>query len=396
MPLLIIILLVSVTLIEEVISLTLLFAVVEIHFHPSAVTILFILQTIPAVILAPFIGNLIDKVGARLYLLVTGVSQSAILIWIAFATKITALYVASALLALHTVCTGAAIFALIVPICKRLGFPLIRANTTIETAKAIGFISGPVIAGLAIEAVALKQTLILLALWFATIIIALQFLKIDTVRRDATGELHLFHPGYFTAEVLTQQRPIFYLLLVAGCVILATSLSDVLFIFLSLDILSGTAVTTGILISLWSFGMICSATAMSFMSHLHVKSRHQYICLVGGLLMGLSLLLTGIVAAILSPRHAYVAISFLFFSGGMGNGLFSINVRQLIHLSFPEGQHGRGFSFYIAISRLSAFLGFIIGGLFSQPNVAEGFMISGILAIAASIYGVWHQLSDRK
>ena len=338
MPLLIIILLVSVTLIVEVISLALLFAVVEIHFQSSAVTILFILQTIPAAILAPFI----------------------------------------------------------VPICKRLGFPLIKANTTIETAKAIGFISGPVIAGLAIEAVALTQTLILLALWFATIIISLQFLKIDTVRRDVTGGLHLFRPGYFTAEILTQQRAIFYLLLIVGGVILATSLSDVLFISLSLDILSGTAVTTGILISLWSFGMICSATAMSFMSHLHVKSRHQYTCLVGGLLMGLSLLLTGIVAAFLSPHHAYDAISFLFFSGGMGNGLFSINVRQLIHLSFPEGQHGRGFSFYIAISRLSDFLGFIIGGLFSQPNVAEGFMISGILAIAASIYGVWHQLSDRK
>ena len=201
-------------------------------------------------ILAPFIGNLIDKFGARPFLLVTGVSQSAILIWIAFATTITALYVASALLAFHTVCTGAAIFALIVPICKRLGFPLIKANTTIETAKAIGFISGPVIAGLAIEAVALTQTLILLALWFATIIISLQFLKIDTVRRDVTGGLHLFRPGYFTAEILTQQRAIFYLLLIAGGVILATSLSDVLFIFLSLDILSGTAVTTGILISL--------------------------------------------------------------------------------------------------------------------------------------------------
>ena len=98
--------------------------------------------------------------------------------------------------------------------------------------------------------------------------------------------------------------------------------------------------------------------------------------------MGASLILCGVTVLYLSPYMKIAVIFGLFFVGGIGNGLHNVSVRNTIHHTFLEEQHGRAFSLYTAITRIGAMLGFFLGGLLGTHYVIHGYIISGILAFA--------------
>ena len=64
------------------------FAIIEENFISVAIAWLFFWQMVPAIIVAPFAGVLIDHHGARKTIIIVGPSQMLVLFWLSFSNKI--------------------------------------------------------------------------------------------------------------------------------------------------------------------------------------------------------------------------------------------------------------------------------------------------------------------
>ena len=64
------------------------FAIIEENFSPIAIAWLFFWQMVPAIIMAPVAGLLIDHHGARKTIIIVGLSQMLVLFWLSFSNKI--------------------------------------------------------------------------------------------------------------------------------------------------------------------------------------------------------------------------------------------------------------------------------------------------------------------
>ena len=170
------------TIIDEIIVIALMFAIIAENFSTLAIAWLFFCQMVPAILVAPFSGALIDYYGARRMLLVFGLSQMAVIIWLSLAQTLFEIYLISALLSFHVAFTGPAIFSLFVPMSKLANLSVSNANILLEVTRSVGTIIGPAVGGLAIGLMDIQYTILAAAFWFGLTVITIYFMKIDTIR----------------------------------------------------------------------------------------------------------------------------------------------------------------------------------------------------------------------
>ena len=391
------------TIIDEIIVIALLFSIIEENYSPLAVAWLFFCQMVPAILIAPFSGPLIDYYGSRQIIKIVGTSQIITLFFLSTADSLTEIYVISAFLSCHVAFTGPAIFALIVPVGKIARISVNKTNILLEITRSVGTIAGPAIGGLSIGLLSIQHTILFASLSFGLFIAFILYCQIDTVKSGAKQVRFDIRDFKLNYRPVLRHKSLCLIFGIFGCIVFSTSFSDVLFPFFTLGPLEGTAMAVGLLIAIWSMGLFAGASMLAYANRSKRNLGDFELSSIGAIIMGVSLLLCGVCALLLQPLVALRAVAALFFFGGMGNGIHNVSVRNAIILSLPEGQHGRAFSLYTAIVRIGALLGFFIGGLVSSSYVIEGYIISGMLAgsIGAASLLFWQSLQipykgDRK
>ncbi len=99
--------------------------------------------------------------------------------------------------------------------------------------------------------------------------------------------------------------------------------------------------------------------------------------------MAASFLAIGIAGLALLLSPLLVAAAFLI--AGLGNALYNVSVRTILHTDVPEALHGRAGALYGFGIRGAEAAGFVAGGLFGPSRVLIAYTASGLTALAASL-----------
>ena len=144
-----------------------------------AIAAIFICLWAPVVLLAGYVGLLVDRVETRSLLLVVSAGQAVVAVGLALLHSQALLYVLAALLGVGIAVAQAAEFALIPVVAG--GRPLQKANGTVETARALGFMLGPLCGGLLVAAGGITAAMLVDAASFVVVGLAALSLAVRRV-----------------------------------------------------------------------------------------------------------------------------------------------------------------------------------------------------------------------
>ena len=152
-----------------------------------AIAAIFICLWAPVVLLAGYVGLLVDRMETRSLLLVVSAGQAVVAVGLALLHSQVLLYVLAALLGVGIAVAQAAEFALIPVVAG--GRPLQKANGTVETARALGFTLGPLCGGLLVAAGGITAAMLVDAASFVVVGLAALSLSVRRVGSpEAEGE----------------------------------------------------------------------------------------------------------------------------------------------------------------------------------------------------------------
>lgn len=334
-------------------------------------------QLVPAVLLAPLAGQLIDRFETSRVLLITQVFQTFLLIAMANTQQISLLLMGSFALGCLFAISQPAIYALIPSISERSLVSTKRVNAIVEFFTRSALLIGPAIGGLLLGTLGASSALLIDAASFA---FAAYLVVMVGIRRPPakTGQNKKLFDGAFEGiKTLRQDAVLNTTLAVILTGFIATALVGVTFIFLVRDILQQSPIVYGLLFALWGVGMLIGSVIAGRNNNDEQLERPS---ILGLTFMGSSLLLTGLV-----PRFVVVAISEVY--GGVANGIMNVSLTSLLHKRTSKELHGRVFAAYGALVRIAIILGYAIASPFAANYPTLIYVISGALTTLVGLLG---------
>lgn len=306
----------------------------------------------PVVLAAGLVGSIVDRFENRRLLIVVSLVQAAVVAaMLAGVDSLWVLVPLMALLGCGVAVSQPAEFAL-VPAAAGPDIDAARANGLMETARAVGFTAGPVVGGALGAAGLLWLALALDALSFVVVAGAAALLRARRrpVRSERTGDGVRARDGFV---FLVRRRDLAITLGGAVAALLVFSMSATAEPFFVTDILGGSSLAYGLLLTSWTLGMAAGAAGLA-----HRVTRAQ---LAAGALVAVVLQGFGIAGGALSTVLWVTLIAFAF--GGVAHGVKNVLLRTLIHERAPEAMRGRVFAAYNG-ARNGAELGaLVLGGV---------------------------------
>lgn len=355
----------------------------------AGVAALLLALLLPGAIVAPYAGKVVDERDAARVLVIAAVCQASVSTVLALTGGIAAALIGAALLSLLFAFSGAASFALIPVVGRAAGLPVARVNAALEVASGGGSVLGPLIGGALIALGGTKLAFLIDAATFgllATIVLA------AGLRRSAKPPER---PGWSPAAVLNSYMPvlrdrrILLLLLSFWIIVGALGVADAVYVFLVTHVLGLGPVAYGALMAAWAASYFLGAWLAADLAQL----RPRQSAVIGGMLMAGSFLTIGVAGRTDAMSPALVAS--VFFVGGLGNALYNVSVRTILHLEIPEVLHGRAAAIYGAGTRCAEASGFIMGGWLGPARVLTAYTLSGLGALAAAFGGTaWRSFAD--
>ncbi|MEG4293069.1 MFS transporter [Microcoleus sp. C2C3] len=369
---------------DEIAMVAFIFKVERASSSGLSISMLLAAQLVPGILLSPFSGQIIDRIETTRVLVITLILQGLLLCLLATTNSVILIVSGAALLGSLFAVSGPALFTLLPVIIKNSESAIAKtawANTVIEITQRFGSLIGPILGGIIVAQAA--STSIAFLIDAATFLIAAPVIWFSGIRRRFIGEgksqSRKILEGVFAGiQVLWEERILRVVIPVFIIVMFASSISDVAFIFFVRRYLEGNSITYGILVAVWTGGIICGALAggTSF-----VEKRLELFSMLGATLIGISLGVSGIF-----PKLAVVVT--MFVAGGIANGLFNVTVRNLLYKYVLEQMHGRAFAAYLALRNASIITGYVAGGSFAAESSRTLYIISGTLGTVVGIFGV--------
>jgi MFS family permease len=314
-----------------------------------AVSLFFLCMFGPLVLLAGVAGRLVDGVENRRLLIAVSLAQAAATSALLVADSPAALLVLTAVIGSGLAIVAPAEFALI-PVAageERVAV----ANGRVEAARYLGMTVGPVLGGLLASAGAFHAAVLLNAGSFLAV--ALAGLGLRSRRRPSTpvpGDRRRARDG-LTALI---SDPALRIVLATGIASLALfSMSMTAELFFVLDVLHAGQTGYGVLIGVWTAGMVAGAAVLG--------SRVPATRLAPVALAAIAAQGAGLLGASLASALGAALCGFAL--GGVAHGVKNVSTRTLIHKRVPEELRGRAFAGFNA-ARNAAELGALgLGGV---------------------------------
>ncbi|MEN9566506.1 MAG: hypothetical protein RLZZ69_1702 [Cyanobacteriota bacterium] len=369
---------------DEVALIAFIFKVESVSSSGLSISMLLAAQLVPGILLSPFSGQLIDRFETTRVLVITLILQGLLLCLLATTNNIMLIILGAAILGCLFTVSGSALFTLL-PIMVNSSTSTLGktawANTVVEISQRFGSLIGTVLGGLIVA----QTNGISMAFLTdgATFLIAAPVIWFSGIRRrsieiDKSQQQKILAGVFAGIKILWQDRILRVVIPVFTAVMLASSVSDVAFIFFVRQVLEGNSVTYGILVAVWGGGIMFGALVggTSF-----VEKRLELFSMFGATIIGVSLGVSGIFPTLIVAIATYVV-------GGMANGLFNVAVRTLLHQRVFDQMYGRAFAAYFALRNTAIITGYFAGAPFALESSRIVYIVSGALGTAVGIFGV--------
>jgi MFS family permease len=338
----------------------------------GGVALLLVCLWAPSVLLAGHAGVVVDRLETRAVAVVAGLFQAVVAATLAFASSLGAILALAFVLGIGVAIASAAEFAL-VPLLvgsRTLG----RANGLVESARGIGFVVGPALAGIVAGSAGTAYAMVADAVTFLLIAAVLAALP---VRRRV---VHAAEAGPRAREGLQ--------LLFGECVLavtLGTGAVGLVFMSASIpgdfayaaDSLGVGKLAFGFVLTAWAVGMIAASNLLA--------PRVRPAAVATATLLGASV--QGLAKFAAPFWQLYVVMLVAWTIGGMGHGMKNTGFRTLIHQRVDTDRHGRAFAAFNGL-RNGAELAALGGGALLVTTVGGRgtlWLAGGVSAVAALV-----------
>jgi MFS family permease len=340
----------------------------------GGVAILLICLWSPIALLAGHVGILVDRLETRTLAVAAGVFQAVVAASLAFVSSLPAIFVLAFVLGTGVAVSSAAEFALVPLLAgsRSVG----KANGLIESARGIGFVAGPALAGIVAGSAGTKYAMLADALTFLVIAGVLAALP---VRRRASLEHDAKPAARDGVRLLFGERVL--------AITLGTGAIGLVFMSASIpgdfayaeDSLGVGKLAFGFVLTAWAVGMIFASNVLfGRIPAAAVASATLLAAAVQGL------------AKFVAPFwELYVVMLVAWVIGGMGHGIKNTGFRTLIHQRVDAAQHGRAFAAFNGL-RNTAELAALGGGagLVTTLGGRGTLWVAGGVSAAAALVGV--------
>ena len=314
-------------------------------------------ELLPATLLAPVSGRLVDRVETRRLLVALMSLQALVAVPLAVVRTpwlVVVLFVVLGSLA-----------ALVAPASNAL-VPAVtddpaRGYRLVATGVTLGWIVGPAAGGLLVSVLGSTGAILIDAGSFVLLALtrlALSARRVPVPREE--GERRGPHP-------LWRSRSLTLAVLTTSVALMCGNVDNVAAPFRFVDELHGSPSTYGAYLAIWSLGALAGAPLTG-----RLASPSRALA-VGNVVAGLGIAGVGLAP---STEIAYVAAA----AGGVGNGLLNAAQGAVVAAHVPESEHGRAFASWGAVLSAGLLAGTLIG-----PLLVDAFRAGGAMVVAGAL-----------
>ena len=340
-----------------------------------AVAGVFICLWAPVVLLAGYVGLLVDRVETRGLLVAVSAVQACVALALAFVGSLWALLALAALLGSGIAIAQAAEFALVPALAGERS--LQAANGLVETARALGFAAGPLCGSLLVAAGGTAAAMVADAVTFVAVGAAGLSLAVRRrVVRDGHDERRRARDGI---GFLFADRLVALMVVVVFVSLLFMSASIPADLVYVQDVLGVEDIGIGVVLTAWTIGMLAGSNL--------VARRVSLGGLAAAALVGVVVQGTGKLLAPIWLVFWFMVV--MYFVGGIGHGLKNVTSRTLIHTRIAPERHGRAFAAWNGV-RNAAELGALAAGgvLVGALGARQTLWLAGSLSALAGLVGL--------
>ncbi|MBA5868236.1 MAG: MFS transporter [Nitrospira sp. CR1.3] len=362
-------------------KLALLWFVYAVTGSPLKTSVIGLLQTIPPIVLGPFIGVYVDRLPKK-YLLIISDLLRALLIGLipclipVESFTVSVLYVLVLLHAIATAVFGPALTAAVPAVVPKTQFT--AANALLQGTTSLGIIFGPALSGLGIVAYGSQEVLCLNAATYAVSALCLLLVRFSESAAKVTSSA----PHSTLVQDLIEgfrfgvvSRPVILLLTgTAALYTCGTAALTALFPVFARKMLDLGPVEVGYLWSALGIGLLVTSIGLLWATDWTVKDRTN-------LIVGTSLLSGAAICALVWTPHAYPA-GILMGLIGAGMGAFTPIAWGIIQELTPKHLIGRVLGLYGTGAMTAAIAGISAFGWITERHGPE----TGLLGIAIMMF----------
>ena len=335
-----------------------------------AVSAMFVALWSPMFFLAGPAGLLVDRYEPRRVLFVAASVQAALATVLAFTSSIGPILGLTALLGCGAAVAQPAEFALVPTVA---GGDVRRANSFVETARALGFGLGPFAGGILAAAGGMKLGLLADAASFVLVVAV--SLVLPRHARDASSR-ETFGRARDGAVFLARDGMLRLVLGVGFVSLLFMTAVAPAEVFFVKDVLGAGDIGYGLMLGTWTVGMILGGL---------VIARR-----VGGAALALVAIVIQSIGLLVPTLWLVLAWGCgWFLIGGIAHGTKNVLLRTLIHERVPAELHGRAFAAYNGLRNFAEIFSVIGGGVLVVTLGARWTMfVAGLLPAVAGLFGL--------
>jgi MFS family permease len=166
---------------------------------------------------------------------------------------------------------------------------------------------------------------------------------------------------------------------VLGVMIIFAAADNVAEVFFAKDVLGAGSTGYGVLVTMWTLGMVSGSTLAGRM----LRPQHlSAAVLIAGTIGGTAVLVAA--GAAIYP----LAVA-MFFVGGAANGLELVAMRSLLHHRVPDHLRGRAFAAYYGVVQGAQIVALAAsGGLVEALGARGTMMLAGAGTAAVAVLGL--------
>jgi MFS family permease len=356
--------------------------VADLKFSGPEVAALLVALALPLVLFAPAAGVIVDNFETTRTLAIASAVQAALACGLAFATGMPTILLLAFLLGAGTAVANPALYTLVPAVVG--DEKATAANAYLETARYVGMILGPLLAGTITFRDGSKSALLVDAATF--VVIALAALALTTRRRredssdEGEGQEALAGIGIIRRDAVLVSAFVIF-----GVVILFAAMDNVAEVFFAKTNLHADGWGYGLLASVWIVGMAGGASLIARkLPNDRLVPALMVSAMVGGVALG--------AAAVISSLWPAVV---LFVVGGVANGVETVSMRSVIVHRVADRFRGRVFAAYGGLANALLLIATALGGFLVATLPGQGrstLLVGGLGSAAAGLLGLaWYR-----
>jgi len=378
-------------------KLALLWFVYSVTGSPLKTSIIGILQTAPAIVLAPLIGVAVDRLPKKTLLISSDLVRAVVIglipCWMSVDSfTVSSLYILVTLHAVATAVFGPALTAAVPSLVPPSQYT--SANALLQTTTSLGIIFGPALSGLGIAALSSQEVLCLNALTYlisAACFVPIRFAPpvLSLVSRSPIASAwHDMVDGL--RFVMTGRRIIIFLTVTASLYTFATSAFTTLFPVFARTLLDLGPVEVGYLWSMLGVGLLSVSVALTIISAWSIKGRIKVIAFASTM--------SGLVLLALVKTNQPTSAAVLLMLLGAGLGVLTPVAWGVLQEVAPAHMLGRVLAFYTLGAMAAAMAGItLFGWITGQFGVPVAVVTIGVVMASTGLtaWGYLNHVPDR-